>query len=129
MKELLVTIYVLSIQREYDLSIPISYNMNDALNLIQDSIVNMSNGIYEKKESTRLIDSEGKVINTNKSLLRFSEKSLKIRSLSFFSSSAGFKSIDILYLYLLTSFIWALALRIIGPEIPKWVKIISPKSL
>lgn len=65
MKELLVTIYVLSIQREYDLSIPISYNMNDALNLIQDSIVNMSNGIYEKKESTMLIDSEGKVINTN----------------------------------------------------------------
>ena len=65
MKEIIITIYVLSIQQEFDLFIPISLKMNEALNLIQDSIVEMSEGNYEKKDVVYLYSEDGKVINTN----------------------------------------------------------------
>ncbi len=65
MKELLVTIYVLSLQREFDLFIPIFLNTSEALNLIQDSIVEMSQGNYVKKEEVLLITESGNRINTN----------------------------------------------------------------
>ena len=65
MKEILVTIYVLSLQEEYDLFLPISLNVNDAINLIQDAIVEMSEGNYEKKEVAYLYSESGKVINSN----------------------------------------------------------------
>ena len=42
MKKILVTIYVLSLQQEFDVFIPIAMNMKDAISLIQDSIVKLS---------------------------------------------------------------------------------------
>lgn len=65
MKEIVVTIYVLSLQEEYDLFIPISLKLCDILDSIQDSIVEMSQGNYEKKERVFLYDESGKVINDN----------------------------------------------------------------
>lgn len=65
MKEILVTIYVLSIQQEFDLFLPIALNTNEAINMIQDSIVEMSDGNYEKKDVVYLYGEDGKVINSN----------------------------------------------------------------
>lgn len=65
MKEIVVTIYVLSLQEEYDLFIPISLKLCDILDSIQDSIVEMSQGNYEKKDRVFLYDESGKVINDN----------------------------------------------------------------
>ena len=65
MKEILVTIYVLSLQEEFDIFIPIKFNVNEAIDLIQDSIVNLSNGNYQKVENPLLYEESGKVINGN----------------------------------------------------------------
>ena len=65
MKEILVTIYVLSLQEEFDIFIPIKFNVKEALDLIQDTLVNLSNGNYEKVDNPLLYDENGKVINSN----------------------------------------------------------------
>ena len=65
MKKILVTIYVLSLQQEFDVFIPITMNMNDAISLIQDSIVKLSNENYQKKDNVMLFDEDGKIINLN----------------------------------------------------------------
>lgn len=65
MKKILVTIYVLSLQQEFDVFIPIAMNMKDAISLIQDSIVKLSNENYQKKDNAMLFDEEGKIINLN----------------------------------------------------------------
>lgn len=65
MKKILVTIYVLSLQQEFDVFIPIAMNMKDAISLIQDSIVKLSNENYQKKDNVMLFDEEGKIINPN----------------------------------------------------------------
>ena len=65
MKKILVTIYVLSLQQEFDVFIPITINMKDAISLIQDSIVKLSNENYQKKDNVMLFDEDGKIINLN----------------------------------------------------------------
>ena len=40
-------------------------NMNDAISLIQDSIVKLSNENYQKKDNVMLFDEDGKIINLN----------------------------------------------------------------
>ena len=50
MDKILVTIYVPSIDKEYDLFIPIKFQISEVLNSIQDSIVDLSNGAYKKKD-------------------------------------------------------------------------------
>lgn len=65
MKEILVTIYVLSLQQEFDLFIPIFLNTAETINLIQDSIVEMSEGNYVKKEKVLLITESGKQVNAS----------------------------------------------------------------
>jgi hypothetical protein len=65
MKEILVTIFVLSLQEEYDLFIPISLNLNLALDLIQNSLVELSDGNYVKVEKPMLFSMEGLIINNN----------------------------------------------------------------
>ena len=65
MKKILVTIYVLSLQQEFDVFIPIAMNMKDAISLIQDSIVKLSNENYQKKDNVMLFDEDGKIIKLN----------------------------------------------------------------
>ena len=65
MDKILVTIYVASIDREFDLLLPISKNVSDILEYIQDSIVELSDGNYEKKKTAYLYNSDGLIINSN----------------------------------------------------------------
>lgn len=63
MDKILVTIYVPSIDKEYDLFIPIKFQISEVLNSIQDSIVDLSNGAYKKKDKVFLYNSLGFAIN------------------------------------------------------------------
>ena len=65
MKEIIITVYVLSLQEEYDIFIPISINVKDAINLIQDAVVEMSLENYVKKDKVYLYNEDGYVINDN----------------------------------------------------------------
>lgn len=65
MSEILITIYVLSLNEEYDMFLPIGMKVIEAIDLIQNTIVEMSLGNYEKVESPLLYNEEGLLINTN----------------------------------------------------------------
>ena len=65
MDKILVTIYVLSIEQEFDVFLPIGETVSNVLDLIQDSLVDLSNNNYIKKENVFLYDNEGNIINQN----------------------------------------------------------------
>lgn len=65
MDKILVTIYVLSIEQEFDVFLPIGETVSNVLDLIQDSLVDLSNNNYVKKETVFLYDNEGNIINPN----------------------------------------------------------------
>lgn len=65
MDKILVTIYVLSIEHEFDVFLPIGETVSNVLDLIQDSLVDLSNNNYIKKENVFLYDNEGNIINPN----------------------------------------------------------------
>lgn len=65
MNKILVTIYVVSIDKEFDLFIPIGKKVSDIIDLIQDSVVDLSNGNYQKKKDALLYNSAGFIININ----------------------------------------------------------------
>ena len=65
MDKILVTIYVLSIEQEFDVFLPIGETVSNVLDLIQDSLVDLSNNNYIKKENVFLYDNEGNIINPN----------------------------------------------------------------
>lgn len=65
MDKILVTIYVLSIEQEFDVFLPIGETVSNVLDLIQDSLVDLSNNNYMKKENVFLYDNEGNIINPN----------------------------------------------------------------
>ena len=54
MDKILVTIYVLSIEQEFDVFLPIGETVSNVLDLIQDSLVDLSNNNYMKKENVFL---------------------------------------------------------------------------
>lgn len=65
MDKVLVTIYVLSIDEQFDIFLPIGKKIEYLLDYIQDSIVDLSNNNYIKKESVLLYLSNGLIINPN----------------------------------------------------------------
>ena len=65
MNKVLVTIYVLSLDETYDVLLPINLKMMEALDLIQNTIVDLSSNNYIKHANVILMNSEGKVINNN----------------------------------------------------------------
>lgn len=65
MNKILVTIYVVSIDEEYDLLLPIGKKIKDIIGPIQDSIVDLSNGNFQKKDNILLYTSEGLIVNQN----------------------------------------------------------------
>ena len=72
MDEILVTIYVLSLEQEYDLFLPINMNMKDAIVLIQKTLVELSDENYEVVSNPLLYsEDEGKLINLN-NIVKFS---------------------------------------------------------
>lgn len=65
MDKILVTIYVLSIDEQFDIFLPISKSVSYVLDYIQDSIVDLSNNNYIKKENALLYLSDGLIVNPN----------------------------------------------------------------
>ena len=65
MDKVLVTIYVLCIDESYDILLPINLGMVETLDLIQNTIVELSNNNYVKHDNIILLNSENKVINSN----------------------------------------------------------------
>ena len=55
MDKILVTIYVLSIEQEFDVFLPIGETVSNVLDLIQDSLVDLSNNNYIKKENVYIV--------------------------------------------------------------------------
>ena len=65
MNKILITIYVITLDEEFDLLLPIGIPMKQAINLIQESIYDLSNGNYQKQEAINLYNSDGLLINQN----------------------------------------------------------------
>lgn len=65
MKKVLVSIYVLKLDKTYDIKLPINLPMTDVLELIQSAIKEM-NDAYEINNKARLYENlTGNLINTN----------------------------------------------------------------
>lgn len=71
MDKILVTIYVLELDQEFDLLVPINILCSEALELIQQSIVDLSSGVYEKNQQPLLFSESGQLINL-KNIVKFS---------------------------------------------------------
>ncbi len=71
MDKILVSIYVLSIDENYDVLLPINLKMMEALDLIQNIIVELSNNNYEKHDNAMLINGDSLAIN-NENVVRLS---------------------------------------------------------
>ncbi len=67
MNKILITIYVISIDETYDVLVPINLKMSEIMELIQNTITELSNDNYEKHDNAILMNSESKIINTNNS--------------------------------------------------------------
>ena len=65
MDKILVTIYVLTLEEEYDVLLPINLNMKEALDLIQKTIKELSSDVYEINSEAILYNEAGQLINTN----------------------------------------------------------------
>lgn len=65
MNKILVTIYVVSLNEEFDLFLPIGLKTSEAIDIIQDSLYELSNNNYQKKETADLYTADGRVINKN----------------------------------------------------------------
>jgi hypothetical protein len=71
MDKLLISIYVLYLEKSFDLLIPINISVKDAISLIQSSIKELSNNAYEVNVNAVLFDEVGRVINEN-NIVKFS---------------------------------------------------------
>ena len=71
MDKLLISIYVLYLEKSFDLLIPINISVKDAISLIQSSIKELSNNAYEVNVNAVLFDEIGRVINEN-NIVKFS---------------------------------------------------------
>ena len=65
MNKILVMVYVLYLDESYDILLPINLSMNDAIDLIQNTIIELSNNNYSKHDNAILINEDGKAINNN----------------------------------------------------------------
>jgi hypothetical protein len=71
MNKILISIYVLNIESQYDLMIPINLSVKEAIDLIQDAIVELSSNSYKKNIEAVLYDEDGKNIN-QENIVKFS---------------------------------------------------------
>lgn len=72
MNKILISVYVLTIEEEYDMFIPINENMKNVLNLIQQTVVELSDGYYVINQNALLYNGiDGKIINNN-NIVKFS---------------------------------------------------------
>lgn len=71
MDKILVTFYLPSIDSQYDMLVPINMKVKSLINLIQNTIVEETNGVYKSNTNAVLVNSEGKIINSN-NIVKFS---------------------------------------------------------
>ena len=71
MNKILITIYVVSLNEEYDIFLPIGLKFDEIIDIIQDSLCELSNNNYQKKENVDLYTSTGLIINKN-NIVKFS---------------------------------------------------------
>lgn len=65
MEKILITIYVLSLQKEFDIFLPINVHMNQALDLIQNSILDLDDNYQVISNPILYCEQNGKIINVN----------------------------------------------------------------
>lgn len=65
MEKILITIYVLSLQKEFDIFLPINVHMNQALDLIQNSILDLDDNYQIIPNPILYCEQSGKIINVN----------------------------------------------------------------
>lgn len=71
MNKILVTVYVLCLETQYDLLIPINLTIKESVDLIQQAICELTSNSYKKNTEALLYDENGKVINYN-NIVKFS---------------------------------------------------------
>ena len=71
MNKILITFYVLYLETEYDLLIPINMPVKEVINLVQQSVSQLSEGIYKIKSEALLYSENGTIINYN-NIVKFS---------------------------------------------------------
>lgn len=72
MKKVLVSVYVLSLDKTYDILLPINLSMKDVIDLIKSAIVEMSNGVFVNSNDSKLYEGNtGKLVNIN-NIVKFS---------------------------------------------------------
>lgn len=71
MNKIVVTIYVLTLDYQYDLLLPINVVVREALELIQNSIVDLFGDDYIINENAVLYNENGDLINLN-NIVKFS---------------------------------------------------------
>ena len=71
MNKILITVYVLGLEEEYDILVPINEAGKSALDMIQRTIEELSQGSYKYNPNAVLIDINGKIINLN-NIIKFS---------------------------------------------------------
>ena len=72
MDKILVSIFVLCLNEEYDTYLPINENMETVIKSVQDTLVELSNGSYKVNANAVMYDGiTGRVIN-KKNIVKFS---------------------------------------------------------
>lgn len=72
MDKILVSVYVLTIGEEYNISIPINKSVKEVIHLMQKTIKDLSGGYYIENPNAILFDGiDGTVINFN-NIVKFS---------------------------------------------------------
>lgn len=71
MDKILISIYVLYLEKTYDLFIPVNIPVKEAIGLVQNSIKELSDNAYEINVNAVLFEENGSIINEN-NIVKFS---------------------------------------------------------
>ena len=72
MDKILVSFYVIKLDEEYDMYLPINEKISNVIKNVQNTLIELSNGAYVYSESALLYDGlMGRVINNN-NIVKFS---------------------------------------------------------
>ena len=71
MNKILVTVYVLYLENQYDIMIPINLSVKDAIALIQQALLELSDNSFKNDSNAMLYNENGAIINVN-NIVKFS---------------------------------------------------------
>ena len=91
MNKLLVSIYVVRLDEEYDLNIPIGIKVSDAIKIIVKTIKDLMGDDYSVTGSENLYRYDGYLINVNNSSDPFSDKTKAV----FVDKDGNFTTVDL----------------------------------